>query len=106
VSASPPWARRSGDHWLLEVRVQPGASRTEVAGMLGDRLKVRIAAPAVDGRANSALVAFLADRLGVAKGQVEVVRGASNRSKTVSVPATTDPFVLHPDSSSDRSPTR
>jgi uncharacterized protein (TIGR00251 family) len=79
---------------MLEVRVQPGASRTEVAGMLGERLKVRIAAPAVDGRANTALVAFLADRLGVAKAQVEVVRGASNRSKTVSVPGDADPSRL------------
>ena len=48
--------RRDGADWVVEVRVQPRASRTEFAGLLGDRLKVRLQAPPVDGRANAALL--------------------------------------------------
>lgn len=80
-----PWCRQDGDDWLLSVRVQPNASVTEVAGEHGDELKVRLAAPPVDGKANAALVTFLARALGVPKGHVSVVRGQSSRSKTVKV---------------------
>jgi len=80
-----PWCRRDGDDWLLSVRVQPNASRTEVAGEHGDELRVRLAAPPVDGRANAALVRFLARAVGVPKSSVSVVRGQSSRSKTVRV---------------------
>lgn len=67
----------------LRVRVQPRASRTECAGLIGDELKVRVAAPPVDGAANDALVGFLADRLRVARGAVVFVAGASGRSKVI-----------------------
>lgn len=69
----------------LEMYLQPGASRTEVAGLHGDRLKLRVAAPPVDGRANEALLAWLASRCGVAKRQVRLVRGATSRRKTVEI---------------------
>jgi len=65
--------------------VQPRASRTEVAGVLGDQLRVRLTAPPVDGAANEALVRFLAERLGVPRSAVRVVSGETGRSKVVAV---------------------
>lgn len=67
----------------LSIKVVPGASRSEVAGVLGDRLKVRVAAPAEGGKANRAVVALLKKWLG-AKG-VEIVSGFSSSEKTVRV---------------------
>ena len=67
------------------VRVQPRASRSEVCGVHGDALKVRISAPPVDGAANDALVDLLAKSLGVARRAVRIVAGATGRSKVVDV---------------------
>lgn len=67
------------------VRVQPRASRSEVCGVHGDALKVRVSAPPVDGAANAALVELLAGALGVATRAVSIVAGASGRSKVVDV---------------------
>ena len=69
----------------FSVRVQPRASRNEIAGALGGALKVRLQAPPVDGAANDALVAFLADELGVPKRGVRIVVGSASRSKVVEV---------------------
>lgn len=74
----------SGD-LVLRLHVQPGAARTAVAGLHGQALKIRLAAPPVDGRANDALVAFLAKRLGIAKARVELVGGAASREKRVRI---------------------
>jgi uncharacterized protein len=73
--------RRDGADWLLDVRVQPRASRTEFAGLFGDRLRVRLNAPPVDGRANAALVAFVAEACGLPRGRVTLERGATGRDK-------------------------
>lgn len=67
------------------VRVQPRASRSEIAGLHGDALKVRLAAAPVDGAANEALVAFLADELGVPKRAVRIHSGYASRSKLVEI---------------------
>jgi len=69
----------------LDVHVQPGAKRTEVVGIHGDCLKIRLAAPAVEGHANEALIAFLAKSFGVPRRNVALVRGHSGRSKTLSI---------------------
>jgi hypothetical protein len=79
------WARDEGEGVVLELLVAPRASRTRVAGEQGDRLKVQLAAPPVDGEANAALVAFLADALGVRRAEVTLVRGERGRRKTVRV---------------------
>jgi hypothetical protein len=79
------FARRTAAGWLLAVHVQPGAKRSQVAGLHGESLKVRIAAPALEGRANAALEAFIAERLGVRQAQVKVVRGERSREKQVLV---------------------
>lgn len=69
----------------VRIRVQPRASRTEVAGEHGGALRIRVAAPPVDGEANGELVRFLAKRLGVARSRVRIVAGETGRSKTVEV---------------------
>ena len=69
----------------FSVKVVPRASRDEIMGTEGDVLKVRLKAPPVEGRANEALIAFLADRLGVGKAQVEILHGSRSRKKLVKV---------------------
>ena len=69
----------------LRIHVQPRASRTAIAGLHGDSLKVRLAAPPVDGAANDALIRFLAERLGVAQSAVTLESGAAARAKVVHV---------------------
>jgi hypothetical protein len=70
---------------ILELHVQPGASRSEFAGRHGDRVKVRLAAPAVDGRANEALIEFLAAHYGVRKRDVRILSGLKSRQKRVEI---------------------
>jgi len=79
----PPFARAVEGGFDLAIKVVPGASRTEVAGLLGNRLKVRVAAPAEGGRANRAVIELLQRWLGVQT--VEIVGGISSREKTVRV---------------------
>ena len=67
----------------FEVRVQPRASRTELAGLHGGALKVRVAAPPVDAAANRALIGFLAECLGVARRSVRIVAGETSRTKVL-----------------------
>jgi uncharacterized protein (TIGR00251 family) len=69
----------------IGVRVQPRASRTEIAGLHGDALKVRLSAPPVDGAANAALVELLAAALGVPRRSVRIVAGELSRSKIVEI---------------------
>jgi uncharacterized protein len=89
------WHQRAADgSLLLKIHVQPGARRTEVAGLHGDALKVRVAAAAVEDRANEALVAFIAQRLGVARRDVAIASGARSREKRVEVRAAADPARL------------
>jgi uncharacterized protein len=80
---SPFTATSTGTRIML--RIQPRASRTEVAGLHGDALRIRIAAPPVDGAANDLLLRFLADRLGVARAALAITGGHGGRSKTVTV---------------------
>jgi uncharacterized protein (TIGR00251 family) len=68
---------------ILELHVQPGASRSEFAGRHGERMKVRLAARAVDGKANEALIEFLAGHFNVAKRDVRITAGLKSRRKRV-----------------------
>lgn len=79
------WRREVGSALVLTLHVQPGAKRTEVAGLHGDAMKIRLAAPPVDGKANAELVRFLADAFGVAARQVTLVRGETSRQKVVRI---------------------
>ncbi len=81
-----PWLKQKrGGTLLLQLHVQPGAKQSRVAGLYGGRLKLAVAAPPVDGRANRAVVTFLAGCLGLAAGRVTVVAGLSSRQKSVEV---------------------
>jgi uncharacterized protein (TIGR00251 family) len=85
------WRRVGADGSItLTIQAQPGAKRTEVAGVHGAALKIRLAAPAVEGRANDTLIAFLAESFGVPRRNVTLVRGETGRRKTLRIesPAT------------------
>lgn len=69
--------------------MQPRASRTELAGLHGSEIRIRLAAPPVDGAANEALIRFVAERLGVARARVAITAGETARSKVVSVSGVT-----------------
>jgi len=83
------WLRKDGDDVILNLHIQPGAKKTEIVGLHGDALKIRLAAPPVDGKANAALVAFIAAKVGAGriKGKlaVEVISGQTSRAKRVRV---------------------
>jgi uncharacterized protein (TIGR00251 family) len=70
---------------LLHVHVQPNARRTEIAGLHGSRLKLRLAAPAAEGRANALLVGFLARLFDLPGAQVMIRHGLHGRTKTVEI---------------------
>ena len=70
---------------ILDLHVQPGARTSEFAGQHGERIKVRLAARAVDGKANEALIEFLAAHYGVAKRDVRIVAGLKSRRKRVEI---------------------
>ena len=74
----------------LQLSVMPNAKRTEVDGLRDGALRVRLAAPPIDGRANEALIAWLAKSLGVPKRAVEVLRGESSRRKQVVIAVSHD----------------
>jgi uncharacterized protein (TIGR00251 family) len=91
----PDWLQRHPDRITLTLRVQPRASCDEVAGLHGDRLKLRISAPPVDGAANRHLCRYLADLFQVPASNVRLVRGQRGRDKTVEVAGATQlPEVL------------
>lgn len=71
------------DGAVLTIQVQPKASKSECVGLHGDALKIRIAAPPVDGKANDALIAFLAEHLKIAPSSIEIRTGSSGRQKRV-----------------------
>ena len=79
------------DHGVtLRLHIQPGAKKTEAAGLHGEALKIRLAAPPVDGKANACLIAFLADQFGVARSAVSLLSGETSRAKRVHVSGVTD----------------
>jgi uncharacterized protein (TIGR00251 family) len=81
----PEWLHHHGTRTTLTLHVQPGAKKTEIAGPHGDALKIRLLAPPVDGRANAALLDFLANRLGVAKSKIALISGQASRRKVVEI---------------------
>ncbi len=85
------WYRSEGAALILTLHVQPGAKRSEVAGLHGEALKIRLAAPPIEGRANEALLRFVAEQFGVPLRNVELLRGAQSRHKMVKVTGSTVP---------------
>lgn len=87
MSAEQTWVAPApdGNASLVRVKAVPGASGSAVAGLLGDRLKVRVAAPAEGGKANAAITALLAGALGVGRRDVQLLEGRSQARKTFRV---------------------
>lgn len=77
----PPYLQVQGSSLLLSARIQPRASRTELVGIFGAELKIKITAPPVDSAANEALVVFLAGLLDLPRRAVTLVRGQTSRHK-------------------------
>jgi uncharacterized protein (TIGR00251 family) len=91
------WYRRNGDELTLTLHIQPGAKRSEIAGLHGEALKIRLAAPPIEGRANEALLRFIADLFAVPLRQVELRQGGQSRHKVVAVSGSqVDPQQLLP----------
>ena len=83
------WYRRQDDVITLTLHVQPGAKRSEIAGLHGDALKIRLAAPPIEGRANDALLRYIADTFAVPLRNVELRQGSQSRHKVVAVSGST-----------------
>ncbi len=77
--------RWSGQTLLLRCHIQPNARGDEFCGLHGERLKIRLKAPPVDGKANQYLVRFIADAFGVTRADVSIVRGQGSRHKDLSI---------------------
>lgn len=82
------WLKVHPKGCTLSLYIQPGASRSEISGLHGDRLKVKIKAPPVDGEANEALIEFIAETLKLPKRDVHLIQGETSRQKTVLVETT------------------
>ncbi len=80
-----PWCRWQDRDLILQAQIQPRTSRDEFADIVGDRLKIRITASPVDGRANAHLIAFLAKQFGVAKSTVTLLQGERGKTKVIRV---------------------
>ncbi len=80
-----PWCRWQDRDLILQAQIQPRARRDEFADIVGDRLKIRITASPVDGRANAHLIAFLAKQFGVAKSAVTLLQGERGKTKAIRV---------------------
>src|SRR5947209_18267838 len=91
---SPATGKRVvGPHVTLSLRVQPRASRNAVVGWTGDTLNIRLTAPPVEGAANAACLAFLADLLDIPSAQLAILRGERSRQKVVRITGLTQDEV-------------
>jgi uncharacterized protein (TIGR00251 family) len=81
------WLRIGNAGVILNLYVQPGAKRSEIAGLHGNALKIRLAAPPIEGRANACLIDFLADILQLPRAQITLLSGQASRAKRVAIAA-------------------
>jgi uncharacterized protein (TIGR00251 family) len=79
------FAKDAGDGCTVSVRVHPGAKNDSVTGLYAGAVKIALKAPPVDGRANEALIAFVAERLRLPSSRVSLIGGASSRSKILRI---------------------
>ena len=81
-----PYVQDHPNGSTLAVRVQPGAKKDAITGAHAEALKISLASPPIDGRANAALIAFLGKALNLPRARITLLTGASNRSKTLHIP--------------------
>jgi uncharacterized protein len=89
----PVWLQNQGTHCILTLHIQPGAKKTDIAGEHGDALKIRLSAPPVEGKANAALISFLAKVLRLPKVAVRLKSGDTSRHKRIEIDATPDAIL-------------
>ena len=94
AAALPSWLKQQGDDWLLTLHVQPGARVSEVQGVHGDALKIRLAAPPVDGKANAELLRFVTAQLRVPRRAAELVAGHTARQKRLRISGPASPAQI------------
>lgn len=92
--APPSWLTVKNQDVIIDIHAQPGAKRSAVVGEHGGRLKIAIASPPVDGKANSALITFLAKTLGVSKSSVSILSGETSRQKRLTVHQISDQVCM------------
>lgn len=91
-----PWLHHTVSGFSLTLHVQPGAKQTGVCGEHGAALKIRLAAPPVDGRANQALIAWLASQFGIPQRDVFLLHGEKSRQKVLAFKlAMAEEEILH-----------
>ena len=99
AAGQPGWFRHNGETVTLVLHVQPGAKRSEIVGLHGEALKIRLAAPPIEGRANDALLKFIAGLFAVPLRNIELKQGGQSRHKVVAVTGSKiAPESLLPDS--------
>lgn len=79
------WYKQENDTVIVNVYIQPGAKRTEIAGLHGDAIKIRLSSPPIDGRANDMLLKYIALLFHVPLRQVELKRGDKSRHKKIAI---------------------
>jgi hypothetical protein len=79
------WVNQKGGSVVLSCRVQPNSSKEGIGEIKNDALIIRLNAPAVEGKANDALIRFLSKHLGIAKSRISIIQGERNRNKLVSL---------------------
>ena len=85
--------RPSGEGCMVACHVQPKASRTAVAGMYGESLKIALKSPPVDGKANKELCRFFAEKLSVSNSSVSLISGETSRSKRIFIPVNAQTLI-------------
>jgi hypothetical protein len=78
----------------ITIRVQPNAKKSEVVGCIDGVWKIKLKAPAIEGKANEALIKFLAKKIGVAQSEIEIVRGKTARTKILKLPDSTSTNLM------------
>ena len=81
----PTYTRDTPDGCTLSIRLHPGAKQNAITGLHDNALKIALNAPPIDGRANEALIAFLAERLTIPRAKITLIAGQTSRSKTLRI---------------------
>ena len=80
-----PWYRYSNGNLMLTLYIQPGAKSSAVVGLHGDALKIKLASPPIDGKANKALLQFIAAKFDIPLRKIKLIRGEKSRHKTIEI---------------------
>lgn len=82
---TPPYIKKTKNSFLLSIRVEPRSSKSEIVGLHGEKLKIKIKAPPVDNKANKEVIALLADTLKIKKADISIAFGKNSKDKIVEI---------------------